>query len=392
MNETIVQQSQFEGLYNPENFLGKGAFGIVYKVTEKKTQKQYAMKILDGQDESLLKDFESEINILSHLNYPLLLSLYGITLKPYSIITEFIQNKSVHYYINLSFKGHEQDEWNLTNKMISIIGIAFGMRYLHSKKIAHRDLKPENILLDSNFYPKICDFGLSKTMNSSKKLKSKAGTPAFCAPEVLSIKDDQQYDGEKADVYSYGMTIYSILYDEIPFSNYPNEYMIIKEVVDDKKRPNLDERFSKSMNNLISRCWDDDPKNRPTFNIIINELLNTIIKENNDIDIVKINELLQFCNESKIGFTPTPDDFDLNFQNSLEHKMDILEEINSQRKDIKDVHNSSIDNEELMNIFLSEYNQDNNYKNDTKSFSLLHYAAKKIQKKCLNYLYQKEQI
>ena len=57
-------------------------------------------------------------------------------------------------------------------------GITFGitdaMRYLHLHNILHRDLKLENVLVDENYYPKVCDFGLSicfpETFSKSLKL------------------------------------------------------------------------------------------------------------------------------------------------------------------------------------------------------------------------------
>ena len=337
MNAQIFQQSDFDGLYNKSNFLGTGGFGTVYKVTEKKTGKIYAMKILNGQDDSLLNNFENEINILLTLSHPMLISFHGITFSPYCMITEFVENKSVQYYIDQSIKGLEEKEWNITNKMIIVIGIAYGMRYLHSHnpKISHRDLKPENVLLDSNFFPKICDFGLSKTTGSSQKMKTGGvGTLAFCAPEVLMKADDQKYDGEKADVYSYGMTIYSLLYDQIPFEDL--QIMgIFQEVIMNKKRPELTGQFSTTIDNLITRCWDNDPENRPTFNEIVNELINNIIKGITEIDIVKINEFLPLCDESKMDKTHVYDfeskmnntqgnDFELNFENLPDHKKDKL--------------------------------------------------------------------
>ena len=186
----------------------------------------------------------NEIKILSNLKYPTLLTLYGITIIPsIDIITEYLPN-NIQHYINLASRGQGDDNWNITNKMISVIGIALGMRYLHANNIAHRDLKPGNVLLDSNFYPRICDFGLSKTKSGS--MSSNVGTPQFWAPEVAYASKTQKYDGEKVDVYSYGMTIYSILYDQIPFDGLEIAG-IIREVVFEKNRPTLGGKISKKI-------------------------------------------------------------------------------------------------------------------------------------------------
>ena len=51
--------------------------------------------------------------------------------------------------------------FNKKKKYIILLGIAIGMKYLHSLGIIHRDLKPGNILLDEELNPRICDFGCS---------------------------------------------------------------------------------------------------------------------------------------------------------------------------------------------------------------------------------------
>ena len=82
------------------------------------------------------------------------------------------------------------------------------------------------------------------------------------------------YDGKKADEYSFGMTLYSILYNQLPFAGDAGEGL--KKIVKGE-RPELEEEVvSKSLNKLISRCWDNDPKNRPTFEEISKELLKEV--------------------------------------------------------------------------------------------------------------------
>ena len=298
MNVTIFPISDFEDP-GPHNMIGEGAFGTVYKLQYKKDNKLYAVKILrEVEDENFQKEFfKSEIEI-SKISYATILKHHGITIiNPYSIITDYIPNHDVQYFINKAYKGQMEEGWNLTNKFIIILGICFGMNYLHSNNIVHRDLKPGNILLETNFYPKICDFNLSK--NSITQCKIFVGTPQFCAPEVLDASTENEYDGKKADVFSFGMTLYSIIYDSLPFPDIKQVTKIILEIIRGKRpKLNEDKEFEfKTMNEIIKKSWDKDPKERPDFNDIMKMLIEETIKfvKSGKIEERKVNKFLKFC-------------------------------------------------------------------------------------------------
>ena len=217
VNVKIYRNSDFEEPIR-KNRIGVGGCGEVFKLKEFRTGKIFAIKILFDDNQDLMSSFLSEIGIFSQLNYPTLLCLQGITLDdPKYIITEFMPNNTVHYYIEKAYSGNAEEIWDLTHKIIIILGISFGMEYLHSHNIVHRDLKPLNVLLDSNFFPRIGDFGFSRSVSSSKGLSSSLGTPLFSAPEQINPSKYGNYNGKKTDVFSFGMTLYSIIYNQLPF-------------------------------------------------------------------------------------------------------------------------------------------------------------------------------
>ncbi|POM72976.1 TKL protein kinase [Phytophthora palmivora] len=134
--------------------------------------------------------------------------------------------------------------------------IANGMRFLHSRKpaVIHRDLKSANVLLDPKGVAKLCDFGLVRTKFTS------AGTPCYMPPELLSGHPFSK----SVDVYMFGILLWEIFSRDIPFRGY--------DISDIKRRVLAGERFRvptvdcpRECQELMKRCWDGEPNNRPTF-------------------------------------------------------------------------------------------------------------------------------
>ena len=84
------------------------------------------------------------------------------------------------------------------------------MEYCHSLRIAHRDLKPANVLLDKCGVAKLCDFGISRSINaagSSTLMTGGVGTLTYMAPELVDGKHGIARAGLAVDTYSFGLLL-----------------------------------------------------------------------------------------------------------------------------------------------------------------------------------------
>ncbi|XWS10645.1 hypothetical protein CRYUN_Cryun38cG0014700 [Craigia yunnanensis] len=191
--------------------LGEGAYGTVYK-GHFPDGKPLAVKLLNnyGIDKRIEEQFMAEVNTIGRTYHRNLVRLYGFCFeaKTKALVYEYMENGSLD---KLLFEKKHEIEWN---KLYEIaIGAARGLEYLHHfshKRIIHYDIKPANVLLDSNFTPKIADFGLAKLCNkdSTNITMSRAGgTPGYAAPEVW-MPFPLSY---KCDVYSFGVMLFEIV-------------------------------------------------------------------------------------------------------------------------------------------------------------------------------------
>ena len=254
------------------NKIGEGSFAKIYTVKEKETNKIYVAKVLNhmGNDElSLMKSFYSEVEIMSKFNSPFIVKFVGYSLKDFkgrqspTIITEFVPNGSLFDLLEQVRNGFAPKEWNATRILITIYSIALGMATVHSKNIIHRDLKPSNILLDEHFLPKICDFGLS-VFDTGVFEKDMVGTPAYIAPEAIS-----KYEYTKAvDVYAFALIVNEIITLKNPYKKC-NVFIECYKKMHDREGPKIDDDVPESYKRLITKCWQQDPKDRPTFEQIV---------------------------------------------------------------------------------------------------------------------------
>lgn len=266
---------------------GNGQYGQVYKAIRKvdkkhKEEMQCAVKILlsdkmKSSDDQ--KHFHKEVMCQASLKHPAVLPLIGFTLPfmgkgDYAVITEFMPNNSLQKLIESVNKGQAPKNWE-TIKAINIFGIAAGMAYIHQHDIIHRDLKTENVMLDSNFYPKIADFGFSKVFEQGMEKQISqtlnVGTPVYMAPELL---DDQHYDNT-VDVFAYAIILYELTTLHKPYDDKKNltTYNLFKFVKDGERPTIHDREIPDDYVELISRCWDGAPANRPSFITIVKGLM-----------------------------------------------------------------------------------------------------------------------
>ncbi|RIB19482.1 kinase-like domain-containing protein [Gigaspora rosea] len=139
--------------------------------------------------------------------------------------------------------------------------IAYDLLIIHSQDLIHCDLHSGNILLNSLKSAYIADLGLSITVNIASKSNSDGiyGILSYIAPEIF---DKHPYTKE-TDIYSFSIIMWEILYG-IPVSFEQKSELQFQLQVCNGLRPHIYENTAICYVDLMKKCWDMDPKKRPT--------------------------------------------------------------------------------------------------------------------------------
>ncbi|VAH12288.1 unnamed protein product [Triticum turgidum subsp. durum] len=188
--------------------LGQGGYGSVYKGVLLPGDVHVAVKMLEGNSNCNGDDFISEVSTIGRIHHVNVVRLVGFCSEEMrrALVYEYMPHGSLDKYI---FSAEKSFSWDKLNEIA--LGIARGINYLHQgcdMQILHFDIKPHNILLDSNFIPKVADFGLAKLYprgDSFVPLSAMRGTVGYIAPEMISRSFG--VISSKSDVYSFGMLL-----------------------------------------------------------------------------------------------------------------------------------------------------------------------------------------
>ncbi|KEH28847.1 receptor-like kinase [Medicago truncatula] len=252
----IIDYKQLEkatGNFKESNIIGEGGFGCVYKA-RLDDNLDVAIKKLNCECQYAEREFENEVDLLSKIQHPNVISLLGCSSNEDSrfIVYELMQNGSLETQLHGPSHGSALT-WHMRMKIA--LDTARGLKYLHEHcypAVIHRDLKSSNILLDANFNAKLSDFGLAITDGSQNKNNIKlSGTLGYVAPEYL-------LDGkltDKSDVYAFGVVLLELLLGRKPVEKLtPSQCQSIvtwamPQLTDRSKLPNI-------VDNVIKNTMD----------------------------------------------------------------------------------------------------------------------------------------
>ncbi|KAL4581036.1 hypothetical protein LXL04_017242 [Taraxacum kok-saghyz] len=188
--------------------LGEGSFGEVYKGFLEDSKIYVAVKRVSKNSKQGIKEYASEVKIISRLRHKNLVQLTGWCHEKGELLLvyEFMENGSLDLHL---FAGNNLLTWGTRYKIAH--GLASALLYLHEEWeqcVLHRDIKSSNVMLDSNFNAKLGDFGLAKLVDHEKGSQTTllAGTLGYLAPEcVVTGKATRE-----SDVFSFGVVALEI--------------------------------------------------------------------------------------------------------------------------------------------------------------------------------------
>ncbi|XP_058109153.1 cold-responsive protein kinase 1-like isoform X3 [Magnolia sinica] len=193
------------------NKVGGGGFGVVYKGILR-DETQVAVKSLSAESSQGVREFLTELDMISNIRHPNLVQLLGCCIEGSSrmLVYEYLENNSLANALLGPKSRRIALDW--PRRAGICMGTARGLEFLHEEAephIVHRDIKASNVLLDKDLVPKIGDFGLAKLFpdNVTHISTRVAGTMGYLAPEYAQFGQLTK----KADIYSFGVLVLEII-------------------------------------------------------------------------------------------------------------------------------------------------------------------------------------
>jgi serine/threonine protein kinase len=197
-----------------ERQVGVGGMGAVYLGKDITLNRTVAVKVLKPDlvaDQKFLATFLREAEITASLNHPNIVQVYA-----------FGQHDGVYYMVVEYISGGTLDDKIAERGQITELeGIEIGIAVARGLECAlqrggliHRDIKPGNILFNANNTPKVVDFGLSLSIDTTYHFDGEIwGTPYYVAPEKL----EREKETFQSDLYSLGATLFHAMSGRPPY-------------------------------------------------------------------------------------------------------------------------------------------------------------------------------
>ncbi len=238
-------------------FLGSGTFANIDLCTYLNTEELVAIKKyklefleLEGQNQYIQR-ISRETAIQNMLN-----SKYIVKSKGFYFNLPILGNVLEYCYYGSLTNYLKVIKPNISKKIQIAIEIAYGLQYIHQKKIIHLDIKAENILITKHHQAKISDFGSAKYIDQQHKntnsfFNTIEGTIPWLAPEIIDCNNNQKIN-TKVDIYSYGILLWEIFSEELPYL-LPDSYEIKQQQQQQDKKEVLNIDIINNNNNNLNR-------------------------------------------------------------------------------------------------------------------------------------------
>ncbi|KAI8487362.1 uncharacterized protein LOC144922851 [Branchiostoma floridae x Branchiostoma belcheri] len=317
--------------YEMGEVIGQGQFSKVRVAYCPKLRRKVAVKVISKRKspKDYLRDFAPrEVSILQHLNHIYMIDIYRALEDQRSmyLVMEYAANGDLHDYINT--KGHldETESRALFRQLIEAVA------YLHRARVVHRDIRPENCLLAEGNQLKLADFGFAVWNRTKEMLNAHSGCYGYAAPEVV---EGERYDGEKADVWSMGATLFAMLNGREPFPDSGDVGILLNSMA---QKFRFHQKTSKEARVFVRSMMSLDPEDRP-YSVDLRK----------DVWIQKPCQITDTYSESSVTSSVWNADFDLNQEHGLaagQHSFEIPPK--TVTKLLKSVALNSIDTDESL--------------------------------------------
>jgi serine/threonine protein kinase len=177
------------------------------------------------------------------------------------MILQYAEGRNFNYWLN---KNSKYFNWLIKLKVL--INIINGLKEIHQKQMVHRDFHIGNILFKdlhlftSNY---ISDMGLCGEIGNIDE-DCIYGVMPYIAPEVLRGKPYTQ----AADIYSFAMIMYFVATERQPFDHCAHDHFLVLDVCRGIRPEIIEPEAPKCFIDLMKKCWDSNPINRPNANEI----------------------------------------------------------------------------------------------------------------------------
>ncbi|MFF3007088.1 serine/threonine-protein kinase [Kitasatospora sp. NPDC057940] len=223
-----MQQGEvLDGRYRLDEWLGRGGFGVVWKATDQRLDREVAVKLLLAEhaaDREAVGRFVREARTAGGLSNPHIVTVYDYGLVTtaaggtHYLVLELVRGRALSDILKDGVPDQEAAlKW--------MRQVCKALDAAHRSGVVHRDIKPENVMVDAGGKAKVLDFGIARLLTQSAVLTSTGsvvGTVPYLAPECWS---GAAVDG-RADLYALGVMLYELCAGRRPFrASSAAEYM-----------------------------------------------------------------------------------------------------------------------------------------------------------------------